>query len=184
MGRTVEELTSARTVLRHFAEEDQKELLALFRDPSVRRYLLDDAVVSAGWVRDEIASSRDRFERSGAGLWSIRLKEEVRIIGFAGFRGFFDPPQLQLLYGLLPAYWGSGLATEVASTMCDYAFDTLEFDDVAAAIDAPNVASARVLARLGMVESPDALSGCGAETACYVLRRGVWEARRASGGAL
>ncbi len=170
------ELTSTRTILRHFVEDDRDELLGLFRDSSVRRYLLDDSVVSVDWVTDEIVASRERFESSGSGLWSIRLKDQKPIIGFAGFREFFDPPQLQLLYGLLPAFWGQGLATEAAASICEHAFRDLGFDAVRAAIDIPNTASASVLDRLGMElkrRSPEGENG----TAFYVLRRADWESR-------
>ena len=144
------DLFSLRTELRPIAESDADELLELFRDPSVRRYLLDDAMVSADWVRAEIRSSRGRFAESGAGLWAVRLPGAEQIIGFVGFREFFDPPQLQLLYGLLPAYWGRGLATEVAARICNHAFADLGHDCVRAATDRPNAASSRVLERLGM----------------------------------
>jgi ribosomal-protein-alanine N-acetyltransferase len=69
-----------------------------------------------------------------------------------GFREFFDPPQLQLLYGLLPEYCGRGLATEVAARICRHAFRELGFTEIAAATDVPNQASVKVLRRLGMRE--------------------------------
>lgn len=127
MSQTV--LKSARTLLRPFAATDSEELLAVFRDADVRRYLLDDSVVAAEWVDDEIAASDERFARIGAGLWSIRLARATAIIGFTGFREFFDPPQLQLLYALLPFHWGCGLATEAAARVVEHAFDDLAFAD-------------------------------------------------------
>lgn len=174
------DLDTRRMVLRPFAPADAKELLALFREPGVRRFLLDDVLVTEEWLADEIAGSEDRFTASGTGLWCLRLRGETDIIGFAGFRPFFDPPELQLLYGLLPAYWGRGLATEAAGAMCKHAFRGLGFSRVAASIDAPNTASARVLDRLGMTirgatgEGPEA-------TVHYVLERSAWEAQQTPG---
>ena len=168
------ELYSTRTVLRPFTESDSLELLALFRDPDVRRYLLDDSLVTLEWVRDEIQTSAERFTRNGSGLWSVRLKQEDGIAGFVGFREFFDPPQLQLLYGLLRDYWGRGLATEVAARMCTEAFDILGFETVKAATDAPNSASSRVLTRLGFELVPEErYSG----TLFYILDRDQWRGR-------
>lgn len=169
------ELYSARTVLRPFAEPDATELLALFRDPDVRRYLLDDTLVTLEWVMDEIQNSAERFSRDGSGLWSVRVKQEERIGGFVGFREFFDPPQLQLLYGLLPDYWGRGLATEVAARLCAEAFENLGFETLKAATDVPNSASSKVLDRLGFKlvqgeESPGTLF--------YTLGREQWRLRK------
>ena len=175
-------MKSERTTLRPFAAPDADELLTVFRDPGVRRYLLDDSLVSAEWVRDEIGSSDARFASSGTGLWSIRLTGAPSIIGFAGCRDFFDPPQLQLIYGLLPGLWGRGLATEVAARVCDHAFRELGFSQVSAAIDVPNEASARVLERLGMKMKETTDEGSYG-TAFYVLDRLSWAARIETGGA-
>ena len=173
MGSHEVSLKSDRLTLDPFVEADRHELLELFRDPAVRRYLLDDLRVSTDWISGEIASSHARFADSGAGLWSARLVHHPEIIGFAGFREFFDPPQLQLLYGLLPRYWGRGLATEAARAVCDHAFRDLAFAQVVAAIDIPNEASRRVLERLSMQLNRTALDGEGG-SAFYVLDRAAW----------
>ena len=153
---------------------DAEALLGVFRDPSVRRFLLDDAVVSLDWVRAEIATSAERFDAGGAGLWAIELPEATGIIGFSGFREFFDPPRLQLLYGLLPDYWGQGLATEAARRVCDHAFSELGFERIEAATDVPNERSIAVLERLGMSlmgKSDDGADG----TVFYEIQRDAFE---------
>lgn len=168
---------TAHLELEPFANVDADELLAVFRAPDVRRFLLDDALVTLAWVHDEITASEERSARSGTGLWSIRLVDAPGIIGFAGFRPFFEPPELQLLYGLLPAHWGRGLATEAAEAICDRAFTSLGLDEVAAAVDIPNKASLRVLHRLGMTRtrtSPDGAAG----TAFFTLTRDAWSSRQ------
>lgn len=150
-------IESPRLVMRPVKEDEAEALREVFRDPAVRRYLLDDSLVPLEWVRDEIASSRERFATLGAGLWGIRLVDTTALMGFVGFRHFFEPPRLQLLYGLLPAHWGRGLAVEAAGRICDHAFRVLGFRRVEAAMDAPNAPSLKVAERLGMTRmaSPD-----------------------------
>ena len=65
---------------------------------------------------------------------------------------FFEPPELQLLYGLLPSVWSRGYATEAARAVMRHALDDLGFDEIRAATDVPNHASVRVLERLGLRE--------------------------------
>ena len=106
----------------------------------------------------------------------LRLGDRPDVVGFVGFREFFDPPELQLLYGLLPACWGGGLATEVTTRVCDFAFRQLGFDEITAATDLPNRASSRVLQRLGMQlvrTTDDGVAG----TALFALERDAWLAR-------
>lgn len=169
-------LATERLELRPFAGRDAEELRALLRDPDVRRYLLDDQVVTREWVEDEVAQSEARFAEGGCSLWALRERGGSRIVGFVGLRPFFEPPELQQLYGLLPSHWGRGLATEAAAAAIDYAFDVLGLDEVLAATDAPNSASIAVLARLGMRErrrSEDGAHG----TVFFGIRASEWAAR-------
>ncbi|MBM3813172.1 MAG: GNAT family N-acetyltransferase [Acidimicrobiia bacterium] len=166
-------IRSERLLLLPISEGDAESLLGVFQDSAVRRYLLDDAIVSLDWVKHEIASSNERFASTGAGLWAIRITGTTSIVGFVGFREFFDPPRLQLLYGLLPACWGQGLASEAAKVVCDHAFGVLGFSRIEAAMDEPNRRSIVVAERLGLcrlsapVQTHDA-------TAFYGIDRDTW----------
>jgi ribosomal-protein-alanine N-acetyltransferase len=146
-------LTTARLELRPFRPVDAEALHALFTNAGVRRWLLDDELVSREWVDGEIAASEARFAAAGCGLWALREPPAGDVIGFLGFRHFWDPPELELVYGLHPSAWGRGLATEAGRVAMGYAFDTLGFGEVRAATDAPNLASIAVLERLGFEES-------------------------------
>ncbi len=159
-------LRTTRLELAPFSPQDVDELLPLFNDPEVGRYLLDGAVVSREWVEEEVRESRRRFAGGGAGLWTVRARHvgggrrdvgegEVEwtgreLLGIVGYRPFFDPPELQLLYALKPTSWGQGIASEAATAAIGHAFDALGFHEVRAATDTPNSASIRVLERLGM----------------------------------
>lgn len=143
------ELETTRLRLTPFAPEDAAELLAVFRNADVRRYLLDDTVVSPDWVAEEIAASARRFAEGKLGLWSLRLHGTKPVIGFAGFlpvRGVS-----QLMYGLLPEYWHRGLATEAARIVIAAA-KAAGRREIVAATDIPNEASQQVLRRLGFIE--------------------------------
>jgi ribosomal-protein-alanine N-acetyltransferase len=162
-----------------FRHADAGELLGIFRDAEVRRYLLDDQLVSEDWLRGEIRASDERFARGSGGLWAIRLTGQSPIIGFVGFREFFQPPQLQLLYGLRPQYWHLGVATTAATLACEHAFSALHFDVIRAATDRPNTASVAVLRRLGMTEIPGMETGP-ADVLFLAVTREQWHARRAT----
>ncbi len=144
-------VTTARIALSPFADTHVDSLLEFFRDPHVRRYLLDDSLVDREWVEEEVRTSRERFDAGSLGLYAAHLREKPdALVGFAGFRPFYDPPVLQLVYGIGPAYVGRGLATDMARMVIGVAFDELGFQEVRASTDEPNAASVRVLQRLGM----------------------------------
>ncbi|MBC3785646.1 GNAT family N-acetyltransferase [Spirosoma utsteinense] len=130
---------------------DLPELQALFTDPDVRRYLLDDLLVEEAWTADVVNRSVVMFRDLSYGLWAIRETGQRSVIGFCGYWYFEHLPHpLQLIYGLLPAWWGQGLATEAARIMLDYGFETVGFTEIIAATDVPNRASVRVMERLGL----------------------------------
>jgi len=141
-----------RLVLRPFAPADEDTLFAMFRDDGVRRFLLDGHLVERDWVRGEIEGSMRRFAEGGLGIFLAREPTGDEPIGFAGFRPFREPPVLELLYGLYPAFWGRGLASEMSRAMIALAFDRHGRDVIDTAVDAPNVASVRVLRRHGFSE--------------------------------
>jgi len=96
------------------------------------------------------------------------------IIGFCGFWYFRDPPELELIYGLAPAYWGQGFATEAVRAMMQYGFDRLSLKEIVGSTDAANVASARVMEQAGMKLIRRATVG-GLETLFYRWNVGTLE---------
>ncbi len=143
------QLTSARTLLHPFRISDVDALHAMWTDPAVRKYLWDDEVIARDRAAEVVAASDADFEKFRFGLWTVNDRETRDLIGFCGLRQPADGPPA-LLYGLLPSAWGKGLAIEAARAVLTYAFSDLQLQAIVAASDAPNVASARVMQRLGM----------------------------------
>ncbi len=63
-------------------------------------------------------------------------------------------------YCLDDAAWGCGYATEAARAVLQWAFDTLDLNRVQAETDTRNVASARVLEKLGFVREGTLREDC------------------------
>lgn len=143
-------IEAARLRLEPLATEDVDAFHALMIEPGVRRYLCDDKIMSRKWADGVIADSLASFAAYGWGLWAVREKSASALIGVAGFREFFAPPELQLLYALHPDRWGKGLATEASVAVMRYGFERLGMSSILTAADAPNVASLAVMRRLGL----------------------------------
>jgi RimJ/RimL family protein N-acetyltransferase len=142
-------LYTERLRLDPLAPADGPEFLALFRDPGVRRYLLDDKLVDPRWVEHEIEASRRRFAIGGVGLFAARRRgSQGDVVGVAGLRPY-HAGELQILYAVDPAAAGKGIASEMVGAVLDYCFDLAELESVRATIDAPNEASIRLVERLG-----------------------------------
>ena len=145
------EIETERLRLRPWRRADLDDLHRLWIDPGVRKYLWDDEVISLEQAASMIESSLESFARHGFGQWAVFAKGAETLIGFCGFRFFGEPPEVELLYGIAPAYWGQGLAAEAARAMLRCGFEEHGFERIYAGADPPNAASFRVMEKVGMI---------------------------------
>jgi [ribosomal protein S5]-alanine N-acetyltransferase len=154
-------LHTARLRLRPFTDADADVLFALHSSADVLRYW--DAPPWTERARAErfIATCRRMAdEGTGARLAMDRLPDR----GFIGWCGLTrwrpDYRSASLGYCLDDAAWGHGYATEAAHALLRWAFDTLDLNRVQAETDTRNVASARVLEKLGFVREGTLREDC------------------------
>jgi len=147
-------LATARLMMRPFATDDVGALHRLWIDPGVRKFLWDDQIIPQETVVAVVEGSIDSFVNHGFGFWAICFKNETKLIGFAGLRHFTEDGgatrEVEILYGVAPAHWGKGIATEAARAVLRYGFDGLKLANIYAGADPPNAASFRVIEKLGM----------------------------------
>ena len=135
-------------LLRPCTEADITLLHPHWTEPEVRRYLWDGRVISRETVQEVIEASLDAFHRWHYGLWLILSKTEGGFRGMCGLRES-ELAGPELLYSVPAGYWGLGIASESAGCVLRYAFTELGLAAVRARVDAPNLASRRVLEKLG-----------------------------------
>ncbi|MEL6703248.1 MAG: GNAT family N-acetyltransferase [Bacteroidota bacterium] len=147
-------LHTGRLALRPVQPADVVALHAHWTNPVVRRYLWDGVAIPQDQVAALAQESAARFEAYGHGLWTLGLRdldspEAAPLIGCGGFWPFHDPPRLELILSVGPAWHGQGLATEAGHALLAYARDDLGMTEALASTDVPNAASQRLLDRLG-----------------------------------
>jgi RimJ/RimL family protein N-acetyltransferase len=176
MQRRIE---TARLVLHPVRSDEVTELHTFLVHKDVRRYLTDGVAVSREWVDGLIRDSDAAFAARGLGLWAARERGQSPIIGLTGFRDFYSPPVLELLYALRSSHWHRGFATEMARAVIDYAFTHGGLTEIRASTDEPNQASICVMERLGM-RPYGRTSVADSELICwdqlhFVLSRADWQ---------
>jgi RimJ/RimL family protein N-acetyltransferase len=139
---------TARMVLTPVSERDLAPLHAHWNDPRVARWLWDANPVPLQTVANLIARSAKTFQTDVWGLWALRPTCRAPLIGVCGLTPFEPTPGIELLYSLAPTHWSQGLATEAATAVLAYAFDTLALPELVATTDDANRPSLRLLTRL------------------------------------
>jgi RimJ/RimL family protein N-acetyltransferase len=102
-------------------------------------------------TREMLRRSLEHWERHGFGLWIFRDATEGQFVGRAGLR--YAPvegkDEVELAYALMSEYWGRGLATEMARACVRVGFEQLGLADVVAFTLTINLASQRVMQKVG-----------------------------------
>lgn len=148
-------LTSEHLLLRDLRPEDWPTVHALRSDPAVAHPMglePDDEAQSRAWLEQAIHHNR-LLPRHALNL-AILLRETGEVVGWIAMsrtagQGAGDAAY-ELSFALLPDHWGRGLMTEAVRALLAFAFDTLQAGRVVADCLPDNVASARVLEKVGM----------------------------------
>ena len=141
-------IDTPRLQLREFTTDDLDDFSSMVSDPEVMRFFGPGQVVSRQEAESALEKIIEGWQKRGFGRWAISQKESSRLIGFCGFRLLDNIPELS--YMLAKAYWGLGLATESCLACLKYGFEDRRFDRIVAAVRRENVASQRVLKKIGM----------------------------------
>ena len=145
-------LHTARSRLRPFTSADADALFALHSNAHVLRYW-DSPPWSDRARADRFVEVCREMAREGTGARvAMDRVSDGAFVGWCGLSQWNpDYRSASLGYCLTEAAWGQGYATEAAGALLRWAFDTLDLNRVQAETDTRNVASARVLEKLGFV---------------------------------
>ena len=125
----------------------------------LRRMDADDGFMALlGGVRDEAGTLAylDRnlahWDRYGYGLYMLRDRATGAMAGRAVIRHLDveGTDEVEIGYGFLPAWWGRGLATEIARACVDQALRVLALPSVVAVTLPEHAASRRVMEKAGL----------------------------------
>jgi ribosomal-protein-alanine N-acetyltransferase len=140
-----------RLLLRPLAPSDLDDLFALYRQPELMQYITGKPR-SYEMTRERLRAHLTDHIHYGFGYCAAILKADGRMIGRCGLEPVERPGGVQGNIGWMfaRAYWGRGLATESAVAMLPYGFDRLGLQRIYATADHRNVASIRVMQKIGM----------------------------------
>lgn len=189
-------LETDRLTLRRLTPDDVDALVELDGDPAVMRYLSGGPATPREEIeRDYLPHFMGYYDRyEGYGFWAAIERTSGDFLGWFHLRpgpgSGEDEPELG--YRLRASAWGNGYGTEGSRALVDKAFADLEARRVVASTYEDNLASRRVMEKIGMrhvrtfrftadelrelgVASPELFPGDEVE---YAVTRAEWESRR------
>ena len=155
-----EEIETNRLLLRHFTPNDVDDLYQIYSNPELFKYMLNEISTEKLllWkqTRAIIHSLMNNWQKHHFGVWAVVDKKHQKLIGHCGFKFLENTAEVQIGYLLNKSYWGRGLATEAASAALNYGFKIANLERIVAIAKPENIASCRVMEKLGMKYEKDA----------------------------
>jgi ribosomal-protein-alanine N-acetyltransferase len=147
----IDPITTKRLVIRPFDEGDLDAAYQVSSDPEARRF--------TGGVLTRAESDRglhghiDRVSQSGLGARAVIECQSNQLIGYCGLQRFADTEEIELFYGYATRARGRGFATEAATALIELGLRYLQTEPLVAIVHPENLASLRVLEKLGFTRS-------------------------------
>ncbi len=163
-------LEGPRVVIRDWTFTEHDEVLKYSRDPDVVRFMPWGPHESAADVDEFFERVREQQHEEPRRFYELAVewRETGEVIGGGGLRmpDPLRPANGEIGYVFRKEHWGKGIATEVADVLLDFGFTDFKLHRIIAGVDTENIASQRVLEKIGMTRE--------AHFREEVFRRGGW----------
>jgi RimJ/RimL family protein N-acetyltransferase len=143
-------ITTRRLTLRPFREQDAVALHRIFAEDGILRYFPNPYPPSLERVQNLIAFQLQHWKEHGFGWWAVEPRDNQALIGWNGLQYLPDTQEIEIGYLLSRAFWGKGLATEGAMAGLRFGFQDLKLERIVGITHPENIASQRVLQKIGM----------------------------------
>jgi RimJ/RimL family protein N-acetyltransferase len=171
-------LTTARLVLRPFTPDDLDELAVIHAEESFWWYPRRQGMTVAE-TADFLSRILERYESDGFGIEALIDRASGAMIGWAGLAvPHFLPqilPAVEVGWRLAGPFRRRGLATEAGAAALEFGFTTGGLERIVSIYEPDNLASGRVMERLGLVPWLTTTGPRGEEVAVTELTRERWE---------
>jgi ribosomal-protein-alanine N-acetyltransferase len=164
-------IETERLLIRPFTLADLPAFHAMVSHPEVMAFLpedimsLEEAKGILSWLIESYAvNTREAIRKFTV---AVVHRNSGKIIGWVGLGPLeFEPTEIELSYGISQEHWGNGFATEAALAMLEYGFDVVGLERIVAVTHPENIASVRVLEKIGMARE-SIVTGLSKEHAFY-----------------
>lgn len=140
-----------RLILRSICANDLDDIFEFSSDPQVAYHMTWEANKTKSETLAFIHSVLEGYKNGLSAEWAIVEKGNQKVIGTCAFIDWSNEHSKAILgYVINQLYWGNGYAVEAVKELLKYGFDTLNLNRIEAHCDIDNIASEKVMKKLGM----------------------------------
>ncbi|HSD13737.1 MAG TPA: GNAT family N-acetyltransferase [Flavobacterium sp.] len=149
-------IETERLLLRELLLSDADAMFKMDSNPNVHKYLWNKPTETIEETQKIIEFVRNQYIQNNIGRFAMISKETNEFIGWAGLKfntetlngktNFYD-----IGYRLDEPFWEKGYASEASFAWMNYGFNTMKIKTMTASAQAGNVASNRILQKIGLL---------------------------------
>ena len=145
-------LKSDRLYLRQLEKDDLANLIELYGDPEVMRYIMDGRpLTDEAQIKYELSNRIKYYDKfPGYGVWPARRRADHEFVGWFALKYLDQTDEVEVGYRLLRKYWGFGFATEMTRELIDYGFNEMGLKKIVGVAHPENKPSLKVLEKSGL----------------------------------
>ncbi|KAA3655962.1 MAG: N-acetyltransferase [Chloroflexi bacterium] len=143
-------ITTERLCLRPFSPTNAPTLHQIISGEDVLKYFPGSQPPTLEQVQKMITRLLDHWQTYGYGLWAVTLPETGALMGRCGLQYLPETDEVEIDFIIDRRYWGRGFATEAGIASMKFGFETLNLTSIVGIVHPDNVASQRVLTKVGM----------------------------------
>jgi RimJ/RimL family protein N-acetyltransferase len=145
-------LTTRRLTLRPIRHDDLHAFFEIWSDAEAMRYFSFPTMTTIDQATDRMDHLLKISAEGKELVCAVEMLATGEVLGNCALcRVNEQCRRTEISYCLKRKYWGSGYMAEAASALIAHAFDTVKLHRIEADIDTRNLASARLLERLGFI---------------------------------
>lgn len=146
-------IETERIILDRLNNKDIQEVFELRSNPEIMKFIPRPLAKNHEDALEHIKIINDKIEDNTGINWSIRLKENPKLLGIIGFyRLQPENYRAEIGYMLSADYHGKGIIPEAVNRLIKFGFEDLKLHSIEAVIDPENHASEKVLQKCGFVK--------------------------------
>lgn len=150
MSNDVPTLRSARLTLRPRRTADLDDCIAMDVDPDVYRFIWPAGLPDVKAHRARVLEGMLAGWPAVGGYWIVEWQDRPSFLGWCGLFPLEESGLIEIGYRYNKASWGQGVATEAAAAVLDHGFRVLALDPIVAVTHPENLASQKVLTKIGL----------------------------------
>ena len=144
-------IETERLLLRKITLSDASDMFEYASNPEVSQYTMWSTHTSIEDTKYFLQSLTKMYKRRELVDWGIVHKAEKKFIGTCGFVEWsMTHSRAEIGYALSRRYWGEGYMSEAVNAVIEFGFREMSLNRIMARCEVNNIASARVMEKVGM----------------------------------